>query len=375
MRSRNDVIPRRMPMRFWTLRLPGSDGFDERIKRMENWQGKDSVGGGHSLFQRIISLENLFEAWKEFRRGKAKKKDVQAFEWNLEENIFTLHEELKHQTYQHGGYQTFYVCDPKRRLISKPSVRDRLLHHAIVRMIEPILDRAFIYDVWSCRKGKGTHRAIERFQRFGWKLSRNNTRPVWVLKLDIRKFFQNVDQDILLADLSRAFPEQEMTHLFTAVVRSFLNGIPLGNLTSQLFANVYLNALDQFIKNGLRIKYYVRYCDDFVLLHHDRVVLEKALPRIQSLLFSRLRISLHPEKTTLTKYHQGVDFLGFVCFPHYRILRAKTWKWAMRRVNQRNIASYFGLLQHGRSHERTQRLATIINDALPRTNKGINWMK
>lgn len=277
------------------------------------------------------------------------KRDVQEFGWTLEDEIFRLHEDLKSGTYVHGPYESFYVCDPKRRHIHKPAVRDRLVHHAVVRVIDPLFDPTFIFDVWSCRKGKGTHEAVRRFQKFAWKLSRNDTRTVWVLKLDIQKFFQNVDQGALLAILSRTIVDDRAMALLKNILGSFPKGIPLGNLTSQLFANVYMNELDRFVKHELRMHSYLRYCDDFVLLHQDPKALESALPRVRSFLIGRLRLLLHPDKIIIGRYNRGINFLGFVCFPHYRILRTKTKRRLLKRINRNNVASYIGLLRHCRS--------------------------
>ncbi len=320
---------------------------------MKDRQDENCRGGGdiHSdLFERIISLDNLFAAWKEFRRGKTGKRDVQAFEWKLEDSIFALHEDLKRGTYCHGTYESFYVCDPKRRHIHKPSVRDRLLHHAVVRVIEPSFDGRFIFDVWSCRKGKGTHRAVARFQKLAWSISRNDTRAVWVLKLDIQKFFESVDQNILLGILTKTITDDRVMGLLTDVIRRFPSGIPLGNLTSQLFANIYLNELDQFVKHELRAQFYVRYCDDFVLLHENRDALSAMLPRIRDFLAGHLALALHPQKITLTLYHRGVDFLGFVCFPHFRLLRTKTKLRMLRRVSTKNVILYAGLVRQARAN-------------------------
>ena len=151
-----------------------------------------------TLYEKIVSLENLFISWKEFKKGKSQKLDVKRFEVNLEDNIFDLYYSLKNKKYRHGGYHSFYVNDPKRRHIHKPSVRDRLLHHAVFRLIEPMFERKFIYDSFSCRTGKGTHAAVARFRKIAWHLSKNNTRAVWVMKLDIKQFFKSVNTEILL---------------------------------------------------------------------------------------------------------------------------------------------------------------------------------
>src|SRR6266567_1213046 len=148
-------------------------------------------------FEEIIGLENLLSAWKEFERGKKGRKDVQEFSMHLMDNIFSLHSELFNHTYKHGGYQAFKINDPKPRDIHKAKVRDRLLHHAIYRILYPFFDKTFIADSYSCRNEKGTHKAIKRFRTFANKVSKNNTKTCWILKCDIRKFFANIDHEIL----------------------------------------------------------------------------------------------------------------------------------------------------------------------------------
>lgn len=321
-------------------------------------------GGGdiHSVFQEIVSIENLFAAWRKLRNGKTNKRDIQLFELSLEDEIFALHEDLCSGSYEHGTYTSFYVCDPKRRHIHKPSVRDRLLHHAIFRVIEPVFDKSFIFDVWSCRTGKGTHAAIERFQRLAWKLSRNNTRTVWVFKLDIRKFFEEVNQERLIKILEGKIRDVQTMDLLRKIIGSFPKGIPLGNLTSQLFANIYLNPFDQFMKHQLRVRHYLRYCDDMLLFDIRQDYLSELLPKIQRFLLEELSLTLHPKKISLTKYHQGIDVLGYICYPHYRILRVKTQKRIFRRISKKNRSSYFGLLRHARSYGVRKKLKEMLKD-------------
>lgn len=320
---------------------------------------KIALGGGitshnkkEKLFDRIVSVENLFTAWREFRRGKNNRRDAQEFEYSLENNIFDLHYSLKDHAYQHGGYESFYVHDPKRRHIHKASVRDRLLHHAVFRLLEPIFERKFIFDSWSCRKRKGTHRAVGRFQKLAWRLCRNGTRTVWVLKLDIRKFFESVQRDVLLKILAKTVGDSKTLQLLSQIIGSF-SALPLGNLTSQLFANIYLNELDQFVKHRLKTKVYVRYCDDFVLAHCDRATLEHYLESIKLFLKEHLRLQIHGGKIVLQRYHQGIDFLGFVCFPHFRILRTSTKRRMLRKLKDAyttaGFNSYLGLIKHCRS--------------------------
>ena len=279
------------------------------------------------------------------------RKDVLSFGRHLEDNIFDLYYALRDGTYKHGGYESFYVNDPKRRHIHKASIRDRLLHHALVRVIEPFFERTFIFDSWSCRKGKGVERAVQRFQKIAWSLSRNNTLPVWVLKLDVAKFFASIDHKTLLEIIQTRVKCSQTFALIEEVIKSYGPGLPLGNITSQLFANVFLNELDQYAKRVLHFPHYLRYCDDFVILSREKVVLEQALPKLRNFLETRLLLSLHPDKIILQKVHQGADFLGFVCFPHFRILRAKTRRRMLRRVNEKNLTSYQGLIGHTRSQE------------------------
>jgi len=224
------------------------------------------------------------------------------------------------------------------------------VHHAIVRMIERMFERKFIFDSWSCRKRKGTHAAIERFGRIAWSLSRNNTVPVWVLKMDIAKFFASVDQGVLLAIIERTVSCKDTRPLIANVLGSFDKGLPLGNLTSQLFANVYLNELDQYVKHRLRVPHYLRYCDDFVILSRDPDVLKALVPQIRLFLESQLRLQLHPAKITLSRLSNGVDFLGFVCFPYTAVLRTKTKRRMLARVGDKNLSSYLGLISHTRSY-------------------------
>jgi retron-type reverse transcriptase len=150
------------------------------------------------MFEQIISLENLFAAWREFRRGKRGKPDVQEFERHLEDRIFELHDELASSAYRHGPYHRFHIFDPKHRVIHKALVRDRLVHHAVYRVLYPIFERSFIYDSYSCRVGKGTHAAVSRLENFARRASRNYTKPCWALKFDVRKFFDSVDHGILM---------------------------------------------------------------------------------------------------------------------------------------------------------------------------------
>ncbi len=335
---------------------------------------------GHISFSSIISCKSLFSAWKEFKRGKEKKLDVQRFAMALEENIFSLYRELQSGTYKHSAYDSFYVHDPKLRLIHKAEVRDRILHHAIVRAIEPLFESTFIFDSYSSIKGKGTHRAIMQLRAFAKILSVNHTKTVWALQCDIRKFFDSVDHDILITFLQEHIQDRKLLSLLDHIISSIETrphkGVPLGNLTSQLFSNVYLNPLDHFIKDTLGVKYYIRYADDFIILSRDKVCLHNLIYPIKWFLKEKLTLSLHEKKLSIRKWHQGLDFLGYVSFPHHTILRTKTKKRMLRKIRRRcieykngeidehsfnhSIQSYRGLLTHCRGRCIEQQIHAIL---------------
>lgn len=270
-------------------------------------------------YKNIISIENLLEAWREFLNGKRNRKDVQIFERNLMTNIISLHNDLKNQTYKHSSYTAFNISDPKPRNIHKASVRDRLLHRAVYRVLYPYFDKKFISDSYSCRLNKGTHKAMNRFREFSYKVSKNNTKQCWVLKCDIRKFFASIDQEILVNILRKHIDDTDTVWLIEKVVESFNSGIqgkglPLGNLTSQLLVNVYMNEFDQFVKRELKIKYYIRYADDFIVTTIYHSELDELLLKINFFLNNNLKLSLHPDKVSIKTLFSGIDFLGWYIF-------------------------------------------------------------
>ncbi|MFA6315140.1 MAG: reverse transcriptase/maturase family protein [Candidatus Paceibacterota bacterium] len=308
-------------------------------------------------YNHIISLKNIHEAWREFVSGKKYKKDVAEFLLRLSENTYKLHTDLKNKIYVHGPYEAFAVNDPKPRSIHKASVRDRLLHHALYRQLYPYFDQKFIHDSYSCRDFKGTHRALDRFMQFARKVSKSNKRTCWVLKCDIRKFFASVDHSVLMAILKKHVSDSDIIRLVGGVVESFKStgpgkGLPLGNLTSQLLVNVYMNEFDQYVKHVLKQEFYIRYADDFVIMHHDRKALLEVLPKIETFLESILKLQLHPDKVSIETVSSGVDFLGWVHFPTHRVLRTKTKKRMFTRIEDSQgkeevVCSYLGMLKHG----------------------------
>ncbi len=284
------------------------------------------------------------------------------------DNLFSLRDDLLRRTYRHGGYQAFNISDPKPRNIHKAAVRDRLLHHAVHRVLYPFFDRSFIADSFSCRVGKGTHAALKRFKSFSYIVSKNNTRTCWVLKCDIKKFFANIDHEALVGILRSYIPDSRTIWLLEKVIGSFSStapgiGLPLGNLTSQLFVNIYMNEFDQFVKHKLKAKYYIRYADDFVIFSHDRPWLEEVIPLTGQFLAEKLHLTLHPQKVFIKTLASGIDFLGWVHFPGHRVLRTATKRRMMKRMNETKFAeslhSYLGLLGHGNTNKLRWQLLKI----------------
>ena len=310
-------------------------------------------------------------AWHEFEKGKKNRKDVFEFSLRLMSEIFSLHNDLKNKTYIHSKYEAFKINDPKPRDIHKASVRDRLLHHAIFRILYPYFDKQFIAHSYSSRKNKGTHRALISFKKMANKVSKNNTKTVWILKCDIRKFFASIDHEVLKNILKKHIHDVDTLNLLNHIIESFHTeqhkGLPLGNLTSQLLVNIYMNEFDQWVKHTLKAKNYIRYADDFVFLHTDKSILEEYLKDIHTFLDESLKLTLHPKKVSIATLASGVDFLGWVHFPKHRTLRTVTKRRMFRKLKQKEYAeesvqSYLGMLKHGNGHKLKNE---ILSNKLP----------
>lgn len=329
-----------------------------------------------NVFEKIISLENLFLAWDKFRSDKQKKRDVCEFEWRLEKNIFQLHRDLVNKRYKHEAYTSFYINDQKQRHIHKATIRDRMFHHAVFSVLNPIFEPTFIAHSFSCRIDKGTHKGIKTLDIITKKVSRNTRKPCFALKCDIRKFFQTVDHTILTILLAKRVKDSDAMRILKEIIESFKSeystlfeakGLPIGNLTSQLFANIYFNEFDQFIKHSLKIKNYIRYTDDFVIVSDNKSFLENLIEPIRKFLQDRLALELHPRKVIIRKLHWGVDFLGYVVLPHYRLLRTRTKQRIFRKLHKRvseykngiitkraleqSLQSYLGVLSHADTYK------------------------
>jgi len=332
-----------------------------------------------NLWDRVISLDNLYEAARKAQKGKRFQENIALFNLNLEKEIFRIQREFIDKSYLPGPYKEFHIIEPKLRLISAAPYRDRVVHHALCNVIEPIFDRMFIYDSYACRKGKGTHRAIDRFQKFAHK-----TR--YVLKCDIVKYFPSIDHEILYELIERKIAckdtlwlikliidhsnEQEPVlhyfkgdHLLTPIQRRI--GIPIGNLTSQFFANIYLNGMGHFLREKLGCKFYIRYVDDFVILHDDKEFLWRVKQEIEEYL-ENLRLKLHPRKCRVFPVKEGTLFLGFRIWPDKRRLD---------RQNIRRFQSRIKLMQsqYAKGELAFDKLTASIQSWVAHASYGETW--
>lgn len=334
-----------------------------------------------NIFNQIVDPEKLFSAWDEFRKGKSTKRDVLAYKSDLESNILQLSDELKMNKYIPGAYSSFYVSDPKQRHIHKASVGDRILHHAIFTALKPIFEPTFIANSFSCREGKGTHKGVEVLGKILRRVSKNGNVPCFALKCDIKKFFDSVNHLILMKIIERKIKDQRLINLLENIIKAYTSkqstlikrrGIPIGNLTSQMFANIYMNEFDQYIKHELKVKNYLRYTDDFIIISGDLKYLQGLIYSINSFLKSELDLNLHPKKVFIRSFYQGIDFLGYVIRPHYKIVRTKTKRRAFKKVYQKVLEykkgvisknrlmqtfnSYLGVFSHAQSQNLSKKL-------------------
>jgi retron-type reverse transcriptase len=272
------------------------------------------------MFDRIISKENLYQAAHRAALGKRFRENIARCRYYLEAGIDRLHEDLKSGAYLPGRYKVFRIFDPKERDISVAPFRDRIVHHAFHGVIEPAADARFIFDSYACRRGKGTRRAVERAQGF---LRANR----FCLHGDIRKYFPSIDHVILKRLLVRyvecartRFVLERIIDSANQIVLKPGQGLPIGNLTSQFFANLYLHELDRFVKHDMKRKYYVRYMDDFLVFDQSRECLEEVKGRARDFLRDDLGLDLHEGKSRIFSRGQGVTFLGFRIFADRRRL-------------------------------------------------------
>lgn len=311
----------------------------------------------NNLFEKIVSFENVLKASKKARRGKRYKASTARFEYNLESGILKIIEDLRSKTYEPGAYYDFYIYDPKKRLISAAPYFDRVIHHALINIIGPIIEKPFICDTYACIKGKGTHKAVQRYREF----QKKNT---YVLKCDIKKYFESIDHEILLNKVKKKIKCRDTLWLLEKIIDSRESnkgieyfkgddlfapltrkkGIPIGNLTSQFFANLYLNDFDHFVKEYLQARFYIRYCDDFVIFGNSKEWLNQVKFRIIDYL-KTLRLRLHENKSRIYKTSDGVDFLGYRIFPDYMRVRKNVVKRYRKKLKKMVVGYRNGIMK------------------------------
>ena len=321
-----------------------------------------------SIFEDTCSTENLFQAWFNFRRGKMKRRDVLAFDYQAEKNIFLLQRQLVSDSYRHAPYTTQHVCGPKPRIIRRACVVDRIVHQAVSMQLDALFDKQFIQHVYSGRKGRGIHAGVGAVEQMTRKVSKNYKRPCYYLKADISKFYDSVDHEILLAQLARHIADDRMMKLLCMIVESFHvpgkegKGIPIGNVPSQLFTNIYLNSFDHWLKESVRVKHYARFCDDFVLIADNPQYLEQMRYLIGAYL-ADIQLVLHPHKVSIAPLKHGLDFLGYVLLPHYRRVRSKTVRRMFGRLALRERQRERGVIDEGRYRSCLQSYRGILSHA------------
>ncbi len=284
-----------------------------------------------SLYPQIYDFENLYGAYHKARRGHRYQKEVLAFTNRLDSELIQLQNELIWRMYRTGSYRRFYVHDPKTRLVAALPFRDRVLQHALCNVIEPLFEKKFIYDSYACRKGKGTHASADRVQEFLKRAERKWGNP-YCLKTDIKQYFPSIRHSTLLAIMRRTVACEDTLWLIREILSSWVDvsdpdprGLPIGNLTSQLWANVYLDQVDHYLKEVLQVKLYVRYMDDSVIIAENKEKLWDVKREMEAFLEDKLSLRLN-DKTDIFPVSQGVDFCGYRIWSTHRLLRKRSVK-------------------------------------------------
>ncbi len=336
------------------------------------------------IYPDIYDYENLYEAYRSARKGKTQRSEVMAFTRDLEGNLIELQNELVWHTYHVGRYREFYVTDPKKRLIMALPFRDRVVQWAIYRQINYLLDKRYIPTSYACRVGGGTQRAVHQLQQY----IRHTPGEVYVLKLDVSKYFYRIDHAVLLDILHRIFKDRDLLELLRRIIddeqggglfginietgeREAGVGMPIGNLTSQMFANLYLNEADQYTKNTLKAKKYIRYMDDMVIVSNDKAYLRECWRAMDDFLANHLKLRLN-RKSTILKASNGIDFCGYRVWADHIRLRQKSalkMKHRLRYLREAysrgeaelgevtaSLTSYCGLLKHCDGYQLKKRI-------------------
>lgn len=300
----------------------------------------------NNLYSKVISIENLQIADNKARKGKLSQYGIQAHDKNREQNIVALHESLKIKTFRNSEYKTFKIYEPKEReVFCLPYFPDRIVHHAVMNIIEPILIKVFTADTYSCIKGKGIHAAAASLKN----ALKNIPGTQYCLKLDIKKFYPSVDHNVLKAILRRKFKDRDLLWLMDTIIES-ASGLPIGNYLSQHFANLYLTYFDHWIKEVKGISYYFRYADDIVILSDNKAFLHQTLADITAYLHTELKLTVKSNYQVFPVAARSIDFVGYR-FYHTHVLLRKSIKKSFARMmakrkNAQSIAAYNGWAKH-----------------------------
>lgn len=323
-----------------------------------------------------LSLSNIWQSWFKFKKGKRTTRELEHFNYYLEQNLQALHFDLNTGRYKHGGYKKFIVTESKRRKIRVASIRDRIVHRLLYEYLYEIYDKIFIHDAWSCRKNKGLLGTIERTQKF---LGKYKNSFVW--RADIKKFFDSVDHKVLLKILSLRIKDEKAINLLKKNIKSYSisavirerereskrasrKGMPIGSLTSQIFANIYLNELDRFVKHAIKPQAYLRYGDDFVIISENLDQLKESRDKTIEFIEEKLRLTINAKNDILIKARWGLKFLGVEIFPKGKRLNKRNWQRVKSRLNLQNIASYSGLVKKHSEHKRIKEFNWMVLDKL-----------
>jgi retron-type reverse transcriptase len=267
----------------------------------------------------VYDFANLYDAYLKARKQKRYRGEVLQFSYNIEQGLLALQQELKEKTYTVGKYRPFIIYEPKKRQIVALPFRDRIVQHALNTVIEPLFDRRMISDSFACRSGKGTHAAAKRISYFMGKPSNS-----YYLKLDVKSFFASIDRNILKTIVGNIIEDKDILWLIDVIFDSSpVPGMPIGNLMSQLFANVYLHELDHYCKNVLGVSYYVRYMDDVLILSHSKSYLQALLASITDFISTHLDLELN-HKTGIGKCKDGIEFVGYRIWRSLRLIKKQS---------------------------------------------------
>jgi retron-type reverse transcriptase len=288
-----------------------------------------------NLYSKICAFENVHLAYLKARRDKRYKAEVLAFSANLEENLINIHNHLIWKSYRPSPYRYFTIYEPKERLIAALPFVDRVVHHALCNIIEPICERSMIYDSYACRQRRGVLAGVLRTTQF-LRDAHRRWGKVYCLKADVRKFFPSIDHEVLKKIIRRHIACPDTLGMIETIIDSTGDnvGLPIGSLTSQLWANVYLNELDHFIKERLRQQYYIRYMDDFIILNDDKPTLQRTLKDITAFLDENLHLTLNAKTQIFPSGSRSVDFLGYRIWPDHRLLRKVNVRRTKRKLHK-----------------------------------------